>query len=189
MLAPDSIVHNSYLLVVAVVSRTGPAAQPNREADFDSVEGSGVTMSIEENKAVVQRIWKELIIEGRTESVDELIASDYAYHGSGGFELRGREGFRQYLAWLHTSFPDLQCTLDDIIAEGEKIVTFYTAKATHKTNKPVRFQGVTISRLADGKEVEAWDLFDVFEIALQLAPGWANVLLRLIQKQMVKDRP
>ena len=83
-------------------------------------------MSVEENKAVVQRIWKELIIGGNTESVDELIASDYAYHAPGDVELRGTEGFKQLIAWLHTSFPDLHVTVDDLIAEGDKVVSFYT---------------------------------------------------------------
>jgi ketosteroid isomerase-like protein len=145
-------------------------------------------MSIEENRAVVERIW-ELISERKTEGIDELIASDYAYHAPGGQELRGIEGFKEFIAWLRTSFSDFHATVDDLVAEGDKVVAFYTVKATHKSNKPLNYQGVAISHLANGKEVEARGYYDMFAIALQLAPGWAKGLLRSIEKQMVKDRP
>jgi ketosteroid isomerase-like protein len=146
-------------------------------------------MSVEENRAVVQRIWKELIIAGNTERVDELIASDYVYHAPGDLELRGTEGFKELIAWLHTGFLDLDITLDDLVAEGDKVVSFYTVKATHESNKPLYYQGATASRLAGGKEVEAWEYYDLFAIALQLAPGWAKGLLHLIQKQMSRQGP
>jgi predicted ester cyclase len=146
-------------------------------------------MSIEENKAVMQRMRKELMNTGKTEKMDELIASDYAYHGPGGHEIRGREGFKELFAWVHTSFPDLHFTVEDVIAEGDKVVSFYTVEGTHKSNKPVKFQVIILSRLASGKEVEAWEMFDRFDIASQLAPGWAKVLLNSIEKQTAKDRP
>jgi predicted ester cyclase len=146
-------------------------------------------MPIEENKAVMQRIWNELIIEGKTEKANELVASDYAFHGPGGHEIRGIEGLEKFIAWIHTSFPDVHFTVDDVIAEGEKVVSLYTMKGTDKSNKPVSFQGAIVSRFTGGKEVEAWEIYDRFAIALQLAPGWVKALLRSVEKQMVKDRP
>jgi predicted SnoaL-like aldol condensation-catalyzing enzyme len=146
-------------------------------------------MSVEENKAVMQRIWKELINEGKTEEMNELIASDYALHASGGYEKRGTEGLKEFIGWLHRSVPDVHFTVDDVIAEGDKVVSFYTVKGTHKSNKPLYSQGVIISRFASGKEVETWDIYDRFTLALQLAPGLAKAMLRFVEKQMVKDRP
>ena len=146
-------------------------------------------MSTVENKALVQRIWGEVLNEGKTEKMNELFASDYAYHGPGGQELKGIESFKKFITWLHTSFPDIQFTVDDLIAEGEKVVSFFTMKGTHKTNKQMELQGVVIGRYASGKAVEAWEIFDRFAIASQLAPGWAKVMLGIIEKQMVKDRP
>ena len=146
-------------------------------------------MSVEENKAVMQRIWKELINEGKTEEMNELIASDYALHAPGGYEKRGIEGLKEFIGWLHTSFPDIHFTVDDVIAEGDKVVSFYTVKGTHKSNKPLNSQGVIISRFASGKEIEAWDIYDRFALASQLAPGLAKAMLRFVEKQMVKDRP
>jgi predicted ester cyclase len=143
----------------------------------------------EENKAAMQRVWKELIMEGNTERIDDLIAGDYAYHAPGGHEIRGKEGLKAFIAWFHTSFPDLQFTIHDMIAEGDKVVSFYTMKGTHKSNKPVNFQAIIISRMAEGKEVEVWEFFDRYAIASQLAPGWAKALLNTIERQMIKDRP
>jgi ketosteroid isomerase-like protein len=146
-------------------------------------------MSTEENKAVMQRICEEVIQEGKIGKLDELVASDYTFHGPGGQEIKGVEGLKRLMAWLHASFPDIHFTVDDVIAEGEKVVSFYTMKGTHKSNKPVNFQGIMISRFANGREIECWEIYDRFTIASQLAPGWAKALLRLIESQMVKDRP
>jgi predicted ester cyclase len=146
-------------------------------------------MSIEENKAVMQHFWQEMLNEGKAEKANEFVANDYVYHAPGDHEIKGIEGFKKFMAWIHDSFPGVHFTLDDLIAEGDKVVSFYTMKGTHKSNKPVNFQGVVISRIVNGKEVEVWDIFDRLTIALQLAPGWAKVMLRSIEKQMVKDRP
>jgi predicted ester cyclase len=147
-------------------------------------------MSAEENKAVMQRIFEEILNEGKIEKSNELVANDYVYHGPGSHELKGVEGFKKFMIWIHNSFPGAHFTIDDLIAEGDKVVTFFTMKGTHKSNKPVNFQGIVICRIVSGKkEVEVWEIFDRFTIALQLAPGWAKVMLHSIEKQMVKDRP
>jgi predicted ester cyclase len=147
-------------------------------------------MSIEENKAVMQRIWKEILNEGKTEKTNELVANDYVYHGPGGHEIKGIEGFKKFMTWIHNSFPGAHFTLDDLIAEGDKVVSFFTMKGTHKSNKQANFQGIVISRIISGKEVEVWEIFDRLTIASQLAPGWiAKAMVNFIVKQMLKDRP
>jgi predicted ester cyclase len=146
-------------------------------------------MSIEENKAVMQRIFKEILNEGKIEIGNEVVAEDYVYHGPGGSEFKGIEGFKKFMTWIHKSFPGSNYTIDDLIAEGDKVVCFYTMEGKHKSNKQVKFQAIVIARIVNGKEVEVWDIFDRLTIALQVAPGWAKVMLRLIEKQMVKDLP
>ncbi len=146
-------------------------------------------MSTEENKAVIQRIWDEILCEGKLEKANEFVAEDYVYHGAGGLELQGVEGFRRLMAWLRDSLPDVHFTLDDLVAEGDKVVGFYTVKGAGKSNKQVDFRGMMLCRLADGKEVEVWEVFDRLTIASQLAPGWAKAILRLIEQQMIKDGP
>jgi predicted ester cyclase len=147
-------------------------------------------MSTEENKAIEQRVWEELLNGGKTEKMNELIAIDYVYHGPGGHEMKGIEGLKKFIIWLHTSFPDIHFTVDDLIAEGDRVVSFWTMKGTHKSNKPVKQQGIIISRIASGKVVEGWEVFDRLAIASQLAPGWiAKAMVNFIVKQMAKDRP
>jgi len=147
-------------------------------------------MSIEENKAMVQRIWEELLNEGKTEKMNEVIAIDYVYHGPGGHEIKGIEGLKKFITWLHTSFPNIHFTVDDLIAEGDKVVSFWTMKGTHKSNKQVKHQGIIISRVVSGKVVEDWEIFDRLTIASQLAPGWiAKAMVNSIVRQMAKDRP
>lgn len=147
-------------------------------------------MSIEENKAMAQRIWKELLNEGKTEKINELMAIDYVYHGPGGHKIKGIEGMKKFITWVHTSFPNIHFTVDDLIAEGDRVVSFYTMKGTHKSNKQLEQQAIIISRFASGKVVEDWEIFDRLAIASQLAPGWiAKAMVSFIEKQMAKDRP
>ena len=89
-------------------------------------------MSAEENKAVMQHFWKELLNEGKTEKANEFVADDYVYHAPGDYEIKGIEGFRKYMAWIHDSFPGAHFTVDDLIAEGDKVVSLYTLKGTQK---------------------------------------------------------
>ncbi len=147
-------------------------------------------MSTEENKAIERRIWEELLNGGKKEKMNELIAIDYVYHGPGGHEIKGIEGLKKFIAWLHTSFPNIHFTVDDLIAEGDRVVSFWTMKGTHKSNKQLKQQGIIISRIASGKVVESWEVFDRLEIASQLAPGWiAKGMVNFVVKQMSKDRP
>lgn len=146
-------------------------------------------MSIEKNKAVMQRIWKEILNEGKIERANELVADEYVYHGPSGHEIKGIEGYKRFMTWIHNSFPDVHFNVDDVIAEGDKVVSFFTMHGTHKSNKQVTFQGIVICRLVSDKEVEVWEVFDRLAIASQLAPGWAKLMLSLIEKQMSKDRP
>ena len=146
-------------------------------------------MSVEENKAIMQRVWQELFNEGKTEIIDELYHNDYVFHGPGGHEVKGIEGFKKLNAWLHTSFPSMHFTVNDLIAEGDKVVTHYTMKGTDKRNKQVNLQGIIINRIVGGKVAEEWEVFDRLVMASQLAPGWAKAFLNLIEKKMEKDLP
>jgi ketosteroid isomerase-like protein len=147
-------------------------------------------MSIEENKAIAQRIWEELLNGGKTEKMNEFMDTEYVYHGPGGHEIKGIEEMKKFITWVHTSFSNIHFTVHDLIAEGDKVVSFWTMKGTHKSNKQMEQQGVIISRFASGKVVEDWEIFDRLAIASQLAPGWiAKAMVNSIVKQMSKDRP
>ncbi len=111
--------------------------------------------------------------------VDELFASDYVLHDPGvpEGELRGPEAFKdQWVSMFRTAFPDLQITIEDQIAEGDKVASRYTSRGTHQgelmgipaTGKRVEVTGTIISRFAEGKIVEEWNNFDVMGMMQQL---------------------
>ena len=133
-------------------------------------------MSTEENKAAIRRIWEEVMNKGDLAVADELMATDYVYHGPGGIEANGPEGFKQYITMFRTAFPDIHCTIDDVVAEGEKVVSRFTLRGTHNgdlmgiapTGKKTEIMGIVIHRFAGGKEVEAWGSYDTLTMYQQL---------------------
>ena len=147
-------------------------------------------MAVEENKAILLRIWDEIFNEGAMEKVDELYAPDFVYHGPVGYEIRGREGLKQLVAMLHTSFTDLHFTVDDLIAEGDKVVSVWTMRGKYKGNKKVTNPGIIVSRIIDSKITEDWEIYDRLYLAQQVAPGRiAKAMVNSIAKQTVKDLP
>ncbi|MDP9368230.1 MAG: ester cyclase [Chloroflexota bacterium] len=133
-------------------------------------------MSLEENKAIVCRVWDEVVSRGTLGVADELIAPEFIYHAPGTPELHGPDGFAQLIAMYRAAFPDLQATVEDLIAEGDKVVSRYTVRGTHqgelmgipRTGRRVTEAGIVISRLADGKLVEDWHSPDTLGLLQQL---------------------
>ena len=129
-------------------------------------------MSIEENKAIVRRWNEETINKGNADIVDELAAADYVNH-AGGF---GREGHKQYLRAVGAAFSSIDIAIEDLIAEGDKVVIRWTLKATHTgeymgvpaTGKQVEMKGMSMYRLANAKIVEDWSSSDQLGFMQQL---------------------
>ncbi len=133
-------------------------------------------MSVEENKANYRRITEEIWIKGNIALVDELFAPNYVNHDPMAPEVRDLDGFKQYIVSTRTAFPDMDVTLDDLIAEGDKVAGRWTFTGTHKaewggipaTGKQVTMTGMTISRFVDGKTVENWWSLDSLGLLQQL---------------------
>ena len=133
-------------------------------------------MSTEQNKAALVRLYEEAINKGNLAILSEIMAPEYVYHGVGGVELKGPEGFRQYIAMLRTALPDLKFTLVNVIAEGDYAAHRFTLTGTHKgdlrgiapTGKRVMATGNVLSRFSGGKEVEAWMEYDTLALYQQL---------------------
>jgi steroid delta-isomerase-like uncharacterized protein len=129
----------------------------------------------EQNKSLVRRVIEEVYNQGNLAVADELSASDLVIHLTSQ-EIRGREGAKQYVAALRAAFPDLHMTIEDKIAEGDRLVTRWTARGTHMgefqgippTGKQVRVAGTDIDRIADGKAVECWSHVDELGMMQQL---------------------
>src|SRR5262249_47337156 len=105
---------------------------PRRRAGVTSVEGDGGSlMSAEENKAIVRRYLEEGFHRRNPAAVDELVAPDFVHHDPVN-PLHGPAGLKEYQAVLFAAFPDLRLTLEDIVAEGDKVVVRYTMTGTHR---------------------------------------------------------
>jgi predicted SnoaL-like aldol condensation-catalyzing enzyme len=105
-------------------------------------------MSVEQNKAVVRR-WHEEVFNGKNLSVvDEILHPDYVRHT----DLQGIAAARDWLRKGYRDHPDYQVITEDTIAEGDKVVTRWTAQEGGKA----RVVGVSIHRIADGKIIEDW---------------------------------
>jgi predicted ester cyclase len=132
-----------------------------------------ITMSIEENKAIVNRVLHEVFNAGKLDVVDELVDTSYVYNGPGGYEMKGPEGSKQFVRGLRASFPDLHFTVEDLIAEGDKVVSRWTLRGTRRgTNKQGALMGITITRVVGGKCIEDWEIYDRLSMAEQGATGW-----------------
>ena len=135
-------------------------------------------MSTEQNKTIIRRFFEEVHNSGKIDRLDELMVADYVNHDpSLPPELRhGRDAHRQLVLVFRGAFPDARGTIEDMIAEGDKVAARGTFRGTHRgelmgippTGKQVAFTWVHIYRIADGKLVEQWSVFDQMGLMQQL---------------------
>lgn len=135
----------------------------------------------EQNKALVRRFYEEAYTKGNLALIDELFDTNYVGHSPVGADMRGPSSAKQGVSSFRAAFPDLQFTIDDQIAEGDKVAVRSTLRGTHKgavfgippTGTPVTLPGITIHRVAGGKIVESWISFDNQSLLQQLGavPG------------------
>ena len=133
-------------------------------------------MSIEENKALVRRLIDEVVGKANLAIVDELIASDYLFRSPGRPDVRGREGYKQFCQAYLNALPDMQMSVEEQIAEGDKVVTRWSATGTHRgevmgvppTGKHVSLTGIVIYRCAGGRIVDEVEELDLLGMMQQL---------------------
>ena len=129
-------------------------------------------MSLEENKAIVRR-WIEELNKRNLAILDELIAPDF-FHPT--HQLRGLEEYKQFMTMFGKGLPDWHETIEDIIAEGDKVWHRFKCTGTHKgefyglapTGKKITWTGVNFWRIVDGKVVEKESLYDFLDALKQL---------------------
>ena len=128
-------------------------------------------MSLEENKAIVRR-FVEAYNNQNLELFDDLLAPDYVDHTS----KVGREGLKQLMTMAFNAFPDLHETIEDIIAEGDKVWVRITFTGTNTgewlgfapTGKKVTSKNVDTYRIVNGKLAEYWNVTDASDFNKQL---------------------
>lgn len=122
-------------------------------------------MSVEQHKAVIRRWIEEAWNAGHAEIADELYSPGYRARGSvaeSDRELRGVEGVKQMVRRTRGAFPDIQFTIEHLIAEEDKVVGVFTVRGTHQgyldeippTGRKVTFTAVDVWRFEQGRIVE-----------------------------------
>jgi steroid delta-isomerase-like uncharacterized protein len=132
-------------------------------------------MSTEQNKALYRRYFEEMNKQNLA-AYEELCAPDYVFHGTGASPDIDLAGIKQLTAAFWTAFPDLHATVDDLIAEGDKVVGRWTGRGTHHgqfmgippTGKQVSWTAINIVRIEDDKFVEGWTNSDDLGLMQQL---------------------
>lgn len=114
--------------------------------------------------------------------LEDLVAPDVVDHNPIPGQAPGFEGFKQWLASARTSFPDLLGTVEDVIAEGDRVAARVTWRGTHRgdfvglppTNKPIEMSAYHHVRFADGRAAEWWGTADLFGVLQQLGAAIAG---------------
>ena len=133
-------------------------------------------MSTEENKAVIRRWIEDVWGKGDFDALSEVAAADVIDHNPSPGLPPGAEGQKAIIMMLRSAFPDGTNALEEVIAEGDKVMDRHTFRGTHKgeffgipaTGKQVTFTGMEITRIAGGKIVEIWHQEDLMGLMQQL---------------------
>jgi steroid delta-isomerase-like uncharacterized protein len=147
----------------------------------------------EQNKAIVRRLFEELWNKGNLSVADQLFSPNYAHHDPSTPDFgRGPESERKRATLYRTAFPDLQLTIEDLLAEGETVMARWSCRGTHKgdlsgiapTGKQFTISGVTIARLTNGKLAEGYVNWDALGLMQQL-----GVAPELVKTKAVAAQP
>ena len=131
-------------------------------------------MSIAENKAIVRRYLDSVWNERNRAVIDEVIAPSFIQHIAN--VPPGPGGVKGFFAMIDSAFPDARMMVEDLIAEGDRVVWRFTIHATHTglfqgiapTGRSVTITGMNIARMEDGKIVENWGEQDNLGLLQQL---------------------
>jgi serine phosphatase RsbU (regulator of sigma subunit)/predicted ester cyclase len=159
-----------------------------REAPVSSEE--------EKNKALVRR-FIEAQLEKDLAALEEMMAPDFVDRSLMPGQEPDREGFKHSVAENVDTFSDISYTIDDQIAEGDKVTTWYTGSSTHDrgpfmgippTGKRESFKGVFLHRIVGGKIVEEWSLNDALDVMLSALEQQMRERERVEQELLVARR-
>lgn len=131
-------------------------------------------MGAEENKALIRQMNREVWEKGNLDFLQKVIHPDYMNRTAPPDRPRGPDGFRPVA--IREAFPDAILTVEDMVAEDDKVVTRYTIRGSHKglfagvrpTGKRVVIHGMTLFRLSAGQVVESWSYWDDVDLLHQL---------------------
>jgi steroid delta-isomerase-like uncharacterized protein len=133
-------------------------------------------MNVETNKSLVQRFYNEVWNTWDEQAVREILSPEIDFRGSIGLQKHGHDGFIEYMKLIRSIFPDFHNQIDDLIAEGDKLVARLTYTGTHNgpifgieaTGRRISYRGVAIFEIAESKINKVWVLGDLLSLLKQI---------------------
>lgn len=123
-----------------------------------------------DGKELARRVLQDVYAGANVDAADEIYAADFVDHDPGAPEemRHGPEGVKKQAAMYQSAFEGLQLTIEDQVEQGDKVVTRWTARGTHKgelmgvppSGNQVTITGITIARVADDRIQEEWSNWD-----------------------------
>jgi len=128
-----------------------------------------------QNKEIVHRFLEEVWNQGKLDAVDDIVTNDIIIHVAGR-DIKGIENFKKFILGYRNAFPDIKFTIEELIAQGDKVAERFTVRGTHQgelqgippTGKQIKITSIDIARYVDGKMVERWGQPDFLGMMMQL---------------------
>lgn len=122
------------------------------------------------NKELTRRFYKEVYVDWNMGLVDEVVSPQFTSHDWPKDGPTGPKAFRDYYSAMRAAVPDARYEVDDVIAEGDRVVVRWRLLGTHKgnfkglapTGRAISLKGIAIYRVADGKLQERWVVSDLY---------------------------
>jgi serine phosphatase RsbU (regulator of sigma subunit) len=155
-------------------------------------------VSEEENKAIFRRYVEEVTNQGNLDLADEIFDQYLAHQPDGSTLERGPEHVKRFTGEFRSAFSDFNCTIEDQIAEGDKVMTRWRMRGIHQgefrgmapTNREMELNGIGIFRFSsEGKVVESWDSYDQLSLMRQSLEQELRVARQIQQALLPKDLP
>ena len=134
------------------------------------------------NKELVRQFYKEVFVDWNLDLVDEVVSAQFRSHDWPEDFPSGPAGFNNFYAGVRSAFPDMGYEVDDLIADGDRVVVRWRLLGTHlgdflgkpPTGQAISLKGIAIYRLADGKLVERWVVYDLHGLIEQIEAASAR---------------
>ena len=151
--------------VISILCVAGLSPIASSQADQEK-------MNLDQNKAIVRGYMNEIINKGNLNTFDLYFSERVLFNNSEGL----KQGLTSMLRSMRGAFPDFHLTIEDQIAEGNKVITRVIFRGTHQgdyrgiapTGKQIKYSGIAIDRIVDGKVVEMWHVADTCAMLQQI---------------------
>ena len=151
------------------------------KTDVNIVTEAVTEATLDDNKARARKFY-EIWNAHNPDALDSVIAKNYKMHSKLPGVSQDREGMKQWVATVIAAFPDIHFTVEQQIAEGDLVMTRWSATGTHKgtlmgmaaTGKKTRVTGISVVKLKNGKSVASWGEWDAMGMMRQIGPNGGN---------------